>query len=345
MLVISFHVIQKIKPTDTLTYTFKTVFAGTWGWVGVDLFFVISGYLITRILLHIRGEPHCLRSFYLRRICRIVPLYYASLVLFGWLVPQLPFDWAETLSIMPQDWLRFLFFTANSGTHIFTLPYYLHFWTLCLEMHFYLLWPLVVLWIRPSLLLRVSICLIMAIALLRLALIMEGVNGRAVYINSVTHMDIPLYGALIAILEYEHKSLASFCHAVRILTVISFFGLIILAYFSQGLRFYNGMTEMFGFMLDGILFASILLLTLQPDHNRRLTRILENPFFSICGKYSYGMYIFHYPLIRIISMITGDDTITVMLLLPCAIGIALICGFLSWHLIEKQFLKIPYYKT
>ena len=119
---------------------------GNYGVLGVDLFFVLSGFLITGLLLDAKGDPHYFRNFYARRTLRIFPLYYAVLALLLLVLPRviaLPLALDE--SRMHQAWLWT--YTANffiAAKASWALPYVSHFWSLAIEEHFYLVWPLVV---------------------------------------------------------------------------------------------------------------------------------------------------------------------------------------------------------
>jgi peptidoglycan/LPS O-acetylase OafA/YrhL len=122
-------------------YASDTVFrpVGQYGWAGVDLFFVLSGYLIASQLLKpvTEGRLPSYREFYLRRALRILPSYFAVLVLY-WVFPH----WRER-EVMASAW-RFLTFTANFGLDFRRGGAFSHAWSLCVEEHFYLLLPLLV---------------------------------------------------------------------------------------------------------------------------------------------------------------------------------------------------------
>jgi peptidoglycan/LPS O-acetylase OafA/YrhL len=135
-----------------------------WGWAGVDLFFVLSGFLITGILFDTRDAPHHLRNFYVRRILRIFPLYYGIFLLLLLLYPIFRWNWYWA-------WLAWLAYAGNGVRFLFLLfpSSYLqpvgvahlqsiafprialflgHFWSLCIEEQFYLFWPWIVFWIK-----------------------------------------------------------------------------------------------------------------------------------------------------------------------------------------------------
>ena len=135
----------------------------SWGWTGVDIFFVLSGFLITGILFDTKDRPHRVWNFYIRRTLRIFPLYYAAflVVLLTW--PYFKWQIDLTWLIWPAylgNFARFVHPYA-AGSHLQLLAdaqplsitngprlYLGHFWSLCVEEQFYLFWPWVVFWIK-----------------------------------------------------------------------------------------------------------------------------------------------------------------------------------------------------
>ena len=119
-----------------------------WGQTGVDLFFVLSGFLITGILLDTKGSPSFLRNFYARRILRIFPLYYATLLTIYLIGPL--FRWSawvpENQSLWFWTYLQNLPMTFAPG-HVAGPE---HFWSLAVEEQFYMVWPFLVLRLDPQ---------------------------------------------------------------------------------------------------------------------------------------------------------------------------------------------------
>lgn len=113
---------------------------------GVDLFFVLSGFLITGILLNAQGQPHYFRNFYLRRAVRIFPLYFGVLVALIVVLPAVSESAAERLSAREHQW--WLWFYAVNLLQAWTASWPFgclnHFWSLAVEEHFYLVWPFVI---------------------------------------------------------------------------------------------------------------------------------------------------------------------------------------------------------
>jgi peptidoglycan/LPS O-acetylase OafA/YrhL len=122
--------------------------AGRFGWTGVDLFFVLSGFLITSILLSSRGTGHYFRNFYARRTLRIFPLYFFVIFIATVVIPSLPFAWTEHFRV--ENWTRPLYwlylsnfaitFSPDASNDMLGLT-----WSLAIEEQFYLIWPILVL--------------------------------------------------------------------------------------------------------------------------------------------------------------------------------------------------------
>ncbi|MCA9081017.1 MAG: acyltransferase [Planctomycetaceae bacterium] len=153
-MVIAFHLVQAM-PVISQALPRHVITVSRLGQTGVDLFFVLSGYLITSILLRQRGCTGALKNFWGRRFLRIFPLYYVVLTL-AWIVPQirtLPVDVAAS-----DAWLwSYLANIPPTISHQETsLP---HFWSLAVEEQFYLFWPLLALMVTPRIVGRVSLAL------------------------------------------------------------------------------------------------------------------------------------------------------------------------------------------
>ena len=150
-----------------------------WGWAGVNIFFVLSGFLITGILYDTRNTAHRFRNFYVRRTLRIFPLYYGVLIIALLLYPAFRWVWHPAWLMWPlylNNYSRFIWEAEylrgtgvldclRSSRHIFRYPFYFyfgHFWSLAAEEQFYLVWPLVVFLVKDRVWLR-NICLAVCI--------------------------------------------------------------------------------------------------------------------------------------------------------------------------------------
>jgi peptidoglycan/LPS O-acetylase OafA/YrhL len=150
------------------------------GWLGVDLFFVLSGFLITDILLNTVGSPHFLRNFFMRRMLRIFPLYYLVLIIFfiafpllGLYKQELQFyqDHQSWFWFYLQNWLL----STDSSPRGGALD---HFWSLAIEEQFYIIWPLIILLVRKlKILAGIMLSLLLALMIARGAIWFNKVEG------------------------------------------------------------------------------------------------------------------------------------------------------------------------
>ncbi|NQV27245.1 MAG: acyltransferase, partial [Rhodopirellula sp.] len=171
------------------------------GWAGVDLFFVLSGYLITGILLDSKRSPHYYRNFYARRVLRIFPLYYAVVLLTFLVLPRLDGSLAQILSNTEGSigwYITYLSnFAMSRGNH-FGYGMLNVTWSLAIEEQFYLVWPLFVCVMRPQTLLRLCLSLIVGAPLLRLSLVLQSASWVTVYTMPFCRIDALAFGALVA---------------------------------------------------------------------------------------------------------------------------------------------------
>lgn len=171
------------------------------GQTGVDLFFVLSGFLITRILIATRQSEGYFRTFYIRRILRIFPLYYAFLVFEYFLRPWLM---GENGVPVGQSWWYWMYLQNVPDTfHGLQASGPNHFWSLAVEEHFYLLWP-VLIYSTPTRLLKWLCLFVFAVAFGFRAWFLYGLNVGVFYFT-LCRIDGLALGALLAVFEAEQK--------------------------------------------------------------------------------------------------------------------------------------------
>jgi peptidoglycan/LPS O-acetylase OafA/YrhL len=269
-----------------------------WAWSCVDLFFVLSGYLITRILLQNAGAPGMLVAFYVRRALRIWPVYYLTLVaavLIFFCVGRM--ETGAWPSLPNGQWLSLIFLQnleqyLTSGPDLQYIWYFSHSWSLAVEEQFYLLWPLVFFFLRPQLL---TLCLS---CMLVLAAAIWAREQDASFHILLTRIDGLLFGMLIAYVVSEPKGLL-YRIPPRYILYAAFAGLTLLAPylivgFGYGLLpgFSNRAIEVAAFCL---LFAALVITVVRWSGAPWLAPLRAKPLIHL-GRISFAVYMYHLPI-------------------------------------------------
>jgi peptidoglycan/LPS O-acetylase OafA/YrhL len=334
------------------------------GWAGVDVFFVLSGFLITGILYDTCDDPHRVRNFYIRRTLRIFPLYYGVLLGIFLLSPLLHWAWTWHWIAWPLylgNFLRFLYPHLNNGfVSAFADAQLIsrnhprvdlrlgHFWTLCVEEQFYLLWPWIVFTVRDrrklivicvACIILVPIARMFAMAHMPEALI----SGQVVLHSTPFRFDTLLVGALIALLYRGPARDRMQKAAQATLVVAALCSLMVVVYWfrfhSVGLNnFLVGHTWLLSFVA---LFAGALMLrTIIPGTIPY--RLCNLRWLRLTGTVSYGAYVFHdiphseYDRMANHYFNHGADVIAAVFGFVMTLALA----FLSYHFFELRILRL-----
>src|SRR5688572_7958162 len=320
------------------------------GWIGVDLFFVLSGFLITGILYDAKGSPHYFRNFYIRRTLRIFPLYYGALILFLVIFPLLWPNHGGLRSMQNDGWWYWTYLSnvkiAMDGWPQFGAIG--HFWSLAVEEQFYLLWPLLVLAFRRRQLQMIClICIVVALAA-RVVLNIRG-NNPAAFVFTPARMDALAAGAYVALAARETeglRSLARFALPGAALMVV--LAMVIVA-LRNGFAAYDPLVSTIGHTAIALLFAGVLVLVLTLSRETLLVRVFNSTPLRFFGRYSYGIYVFHHPLLflfsgvvplALIPTVLGLQLLRQAVFIVIATAVTTALALLSWHLVEKRFLML-----
>ncbi len=324
------------------------------GWAGVDLFFVLSGFLITGILLDSRGTARrYFGSFYARRALRIFPAYYAFLLLLLLFLPL--FDEPEGRDAL---WGHFAWY-ATYMTNIYEAidpglraDFFFdgHIWSLAVEEQFYLLWPaFVFVFSRRRLMWMCGVGIVVAFGL-RLGFVIADLPNGLGYMLMPARMDTLAMGALVALAmrsERDWRVLRRWAPVVAIGaggTVIGF-GLV-----DGGFSPLDDWVRTAGFTVLALLFAAILALVLDMGPGTAMATGLAHPALRWLGKYSYATYLVHLPIGVILARkvdfadaipeMAGSTFVSEAVFGIAAAGLALSIAWLSWQVWESQFLKL-----
>lgn len=331
------------------------------GWTGVNLFFVLSGFLITGILLDSKRRRHYFRNFYARRTLRIFPLYYLTLMLIFVVAPLFSsLNTQEFDGLAGRQWWLWLyamnFYVGFKGEISAGDPFSggwvetLHFWSLSVEEQFYLLWPAVVfLCSRRALLWVTASCFVGAFCL-RLYFVLVAENFTASYFLMPCRMDDLAVGAFIAIIARRPGGLAALRSWAPWSAIASLW--VLLGVWMRVGDFFqlDGFVQMVCYTPFAILYGSLLVFALTGRPTNLLARVLTWRVLRSYGKYSYAIYILHWSLSGLVfSRIAPLDTLEVWLgslnaaLVARVVIVALLSyamAFLSWHVFERHFLKL-----
>lgn len=262
------------------------------GWSGVDLFFVLSGFLITGILWDTRQQPRYWRNFLGRRALRIFPLYYLLLV-FVFVVLPLGRTSPELLRAR-EDWWLYAAYLGNvalalSGWQLFMLDIT---WSLSVEEQFYLVWPWVVRKLTaPALILLCVALLVLTPALRLVARHAFDLNGRWLLMIPVFRADAFATGALLALLR--RVPLVSPARVRQIaLGVLGVLGPFVTMRVVRGEFLRNTpFVDTLGFSVMALVMGAAVALAIEPGRIGRL--LLTNRLMRFVGRVSYGLYLVH----------------------------------------------------
>lgn len=319
------------------------------GWLGVDLFFVLSGFLITQILLNTVNHPGYLRNFYMKRVLRIFPLYYLSLIIFFIILPRIknfPLDLSYYVENQGWFWAYlqnwFLIF-RDPGNTTTVLQ---HFWSLAVEEQFYLLWPWVILLVRkPKFLLALAGFLLLAVIAVRFTvwtMHLKDLNYFGLY--TFTRIDGICIGSMLAILIYMRSAFLEKYFTLVVLALAAFN--FIFYFFNRANEYSFPYLAIVGYTTFAIMFALLIYEAIK-QRTRIVNLILELPLLRFFGKISYGFYIFHWPIFLIFydkvsswfeNQWPGKMTVLLTATLLTIAGI--LVSVISYYAFEIHFLKL-----
>ena len=304
------------------------------GFLGVDVFFVLSGYLITRLLCIERSKFGLisLPNFYIRRFMRIIPPLTVC-VLLAWVLGTTPtYDFMFIAGAA-------LFFVAN-----FFSPEYLdnlaHTWSLAIEEQFYLVWPLIFILLSP----RKSIVLLILVVCVaisaRAMLLSMNYDANLIYSLTFTRMDSLSIGCLLALFERRldaaiGSKLEEFANYSLSLCMILLFGSLL--FLSRDV-----MQESFlAFSVFSFLSASTVYFVTRVPKRNIIRKLLSKPIIVWLGKRSYGIYLYHYPLyIAFETLRVPGNLINYVMIVLAIVLLSLLVAEISWRFVEKPISKV-----
>lgn len=362
LLVVFCHAVQHDPTALTGAIDSAILAVARLSWTGVDLFFVLSGFLITGILFDAKGKELYFRNFYARRTVRIFPLYYTCLILFLVLLPLLPAAFTERFGHYYTSQTWYWLYLSNYSQSIMRQFGYVtdHLvnpsWSLAIEEQFYICWPLVVFFCRRETLLKICAGMFFGSMLIRVVLELLGLTYVAMNFTPC-RVDGLAVGAAIALIARGPRGIGSLVRPAKIVTPLAVVAIAVLLVVMKQLGYrrgpgYSPGYVMFGTTLFSLIFGSILVLALNAVRGTRIHRIFTHPILTAYGKYSYAVYLLHLPIIILVAdfiffpthmKVAGTHLPGLLIFTAITFTLSLLVALASWNLLEKHFLKLKAY--
>jgi peptidoglycan/LPS O-acetylase OafA/YrhL len=314
------------------------------GWCGVDLFFVLSGFLITGILYDSRAKPNYFRNFYARRMLRIFPLYYTAILV----VVVLGVVWPEAgiWGTYSPAWIALYltnFLIAFEGAE--AAGVLTHFWSLAVEEHFYLVWPLLVLLGTRRTLMAVAAGVIVVAFAIRTVFFLNGAGYDTLFFPTPMRMDALAVGALVALAARGPAGIAGLRKLAWAAVLVSGAAVAAILLGTWGalgawsFRADNPMLMWIGYTILAVGFGGALVIGVSWSP---ASVVLNTPVLRWFGRYSYGMYVWHVIVNVIVFATASAATLQAWgaAYILLAFVLMTLVSLTSYHVLEQPFLRL-----
>ncbi len=306
--------------------------------IGVEIFFFISGFLITYILLVEKEQTGqvAIGKFLIRRVLRIWPIYFLIIAITPFLI-----YW---LKLAPPDYMAQLFFYGNFNiiqSELWQFPF-AHFWSIALEEQFYFVWPFIIAFIPKKRLLSVFGALILVSILSRLYVFNYCPNSWNIYLNTVCRMDTIVIGALCAFLYHQYNFRIKLNNVIVVITIITFLTLLITTKVNSWANLSESLFKKYIYLIP---FGLLVLQFIQKKKSKTSTRVFT--LISYLGKISYGIYMFHNVLIIIIiqKILLNNEIYSEWIFLMIYFILTIVISTIVFEGFEKKFLRLKKHFT
>lgn len=300
------------------------------GYLGVDIFFALSGFLITRILLREKSEGRLsFKRFYWKRTVRIFPLYYLVILFVGVIISWENLGWSAA-------YLSNYYFAIDSAPNALR-----HTWSLCVEEHFYLIWPLIISSLSLVNAKRVIMYIVPVLAIGSAVVALLTSDFGPALVNKASHIRVLTIslGSLLAFFENHIYMLSR--NVINYLSTILV--ILLVALIATHMIDDVNLIALYRFILSAGASVSLLIWVIVMQHRSQegfIVTLLCNPVFEFIGKISYGLYLFHLPILYYfgVSHMDGSNTISI----STGLGLLMLClviPTLSFYLFEKPLLR------
>jgi peptidoglycan/LPS O-acetylase OafA/YrhL len=302
------------------------------GYTGVDLFFVLSGFLITGILVRTRDNESYFTNFYARRALRIWPLYYALLLFTFVVLPAMQPQLRPAIFALCHPWQSFPFFLQNlmlKGNAFDALRVT---WSLAIEEQFYLVWPIVV-WLAPRRTLKpLAVSGLLLSLALRWSVLYGLIPSLIIYTNTLTRLDGLALGAFLALWIPEADSRTVKWTGLAMMAVTVPLTLAVVYFDKEQWSFYS---------LVALSFAGLLCVAIQ------IPRAANLEFLKYTGKISYCLYLVHVPICAFLTspriyrfFQSRSPAWSDALLFVVSFALCYAVAATSWHFFESKILRL-----
>jgi peptidoglycan/LPS O-acetylase OafA/YrhL len=355
------HFVVDTRPSDAMPILVASNLLGFLG-NGVHLFFVLSGFLITGILLKAKGSGSYFSTFYARRTLRIFPLYYAVLLfVFGGLLiyrlagNALSADAERAFNTQGYLWFYLTNFSLGlfGASQDFGLLRFGHFWTLAVEEQFYLLWPLLVFMCNRNWLKRICIVACAALLVARFYFHARGDTAITFYLLSNDGLFVGSWLAIATSTRSPSSAMAKRSGLVFLIAGAAFLTLTLGAFAIRANALPASLAGMIRALLpilntaQCIMFAGLLMLTISVSSDSPLRRVMESRGAVFVGKISYGIYVYHVLLLgafvwvahNTVGRIAQPIVAWIATVAVCT-ALAILVATISWKLFEQPVLRL-----
>jgi len=297
-----------------------------------NLFFVLSGFLITQILLAAKGSDNYFSRYYAKRVLRIFPLYYLVLLIYFFGLPLL---YHRPLPLWGMQWYNWVHLQNLPLTFKWPHAGPKYLWSLAVEEHFYLLWPLLVFWCNKR---QMIVCSTIFFSLALVSRIVLVQYNYPVFYFTLSTMDALSIGAIAGILNY-HQDLPRYMMHIRIAAIATGIPAITL-----WLLYFGTMSNAFHTLMPvaiNIFYASALCIIVQSGDSNPVKRLLTTRLLIFAGTISYGFFIFHPLCISFTHRLFHNNNTGLQLTISLCMSI--IAATASYFLFERWFIGLKRY--
>jgi peptidoglycan/LPS O-acetylase OafA/YrhL len=319
------------------------------GWVGVDLFFVLSGFLITGILLDSKGRPNYFQRFYLRRVFRILPIYYLFVISFFHVIPLIAHATGRLDTFLygrgDEGWYWMYLFNWRDAVQ--QNGHLRHLWSLAIEEQFYIVWPVIV-YLAPTRILK-HFCIGLAVVspVLRFAAAHEGISKFFLYRTTPFRLEGLALGALLALAARDvvlQRRIAKLMPWAWLAGATVMVGVVM----RSGPEYLSPVMTTYGYTGVALLGWALVFWGITRSGTESLfARILRTSWLVQFGKYSYGLYVWHALFggfarsgVEFARWQWGLSWSLLPVALTVGIGVSYGVALLSWRLIEEPCARL-----